>query len=314
MPAFNVPVPRSTLLTHQEEAPVMTTVRSRRHRWLHVFWTLHSPLLFSSAVYAVMIVLCTAGLVLDDRVITGVPAWLKPLKFVVSSLMYSLTLRWILNFVRHRPRLVNSVTWANGAALLAELNIILFQAVRGTTSHFNVTTPLNRTLYLIMAGAVGVLWVTQLIVTLVVAFQRFERPSFALSLRLALTLTLIGMSFGFLMVSPLGTLLASGQASSRPSCRQASSAPTASASPMGARVSPSSAGVRSAATCAAGTSSGCMPCNSCPCSRGWSPAARDCPRRSAWAWCGPPASVTWVSYCSPPGRPCAPNLLPHRIS
>jgi hypothetical protein len=189
----------------------MTTVRPRRHRWLHAFRTRRSPLLFSSAVYAVMIVLFTAGLVLDDRVITGAPAWLKPLKFAVSSLMYSLTLLWILSFVRHRPRLVNGVAWANGAALLAELSIILFQAARGTTSHFNVTTPLNRTLYLIMAGAVGVLRLTHLIVTLVVAFQRFERPSFALSLRLGLTLTLIGMSFGFLMVSPLGTLLASGQ-------------------------------------------------------------------------------------------------------
>ena len=189
----------------------MTTVRLLGHRWLHTFWTTRSPLLFSSAVYAVMIVLFTAGLVLDDRMITGAPAWLKPLKFAVSSLMYSLTLLWILRFVRHRPRLVNVVSWANGAALLAELSIILFQAARGTTSHFNVTSPLNRTLYLIMAGAVGVLWLTHLIVTLVVVSQRFERPSFALSLRLGLTLTLIGMSLGFLMVTPLGTLLASGQ-------------------------------------------------------------------------------------------------------
>src|SRR5207249_11719161 len=40
------------------------------------------------------------GLVVDPRVITGVPAWLKPAKFAVSIGIYSFTLVWLLGFVR----------------------------------------------------------------------------------------------------------------------------------------------------------------------------------------------------------------------
>ena len=51
-----------------------------------------------TAVGALMLVVTGAplvGMLVDPRIITGAPAWLKPFKFAVSTAIYSLTLAWI---------------------------------------------------------------------------------------------------------------------------------------------------------------------------------------------------------------------------
>ena len=82
-----------------------------------------------------------AGLLLDPRIITGAPAWLKPMKFAISISIYCFTLLWMLTFVRGRPRLVGLVSWVTAIALLVEMVLIAGAAALGTTSHFNVSTP-----------------------------------------------------------------------------------------------------------------------------------------------------------------------------
>jgi hypothetical protein len=39
------------------------------------------------------------GMLVDPRVITGAPAWLKPFKFAISTAVYSLTLAWIFGWL-----------------------------------------------------------------------------------------------------------------------------------------------------------------------------------------------------------------------
>ena len=84
------------------------------------------------------------GLVVDERVITGAPAWLKSAKFAVSIAIYSFTLLWLLTFVEGHPRLVALVSWGTALASVVEMIAIIGQIVRGTTSHFNVATPSTR--------------------------------------------------------------------------------------------------------------------------------------------------------------------------
>lgn len=189
----------------------MLVSRTSTTAWLHTLWRTHPPLLLSVALYALLTVFFTAGIFLDDRFITGARAWLKPAKFAVSIMLYSVTLLWMLSFVRGRPRLVNFVAWVTVLMFLIEIVIIPLQAARGVPSHSNISTTLNGNLFSVMGGAIGVLWLTHLAITILVLLQRFERPAFALSLQLGLVITLIGMSVGILMASPLGTLLASGQ-------------------------------------------------------------------------------------------------------
>jgi len=178
---------------------------------VQTLWNIHPPMVLGAALYAAMMLFFILGIFVDDRYISGAPTWLKPAKFAFSSLIYTLTLVWMLGFVKGRPRFVRIIGWTSGLALLTELVIIPVQAWRGTTSHFNISTPLNADLFYLMGMAILVLWVTHLVITLLVLFQRLDQPDVALSLRFGLVITLIGMSVGILMTTPLGTLLASGQ-------------------------------------------------------------------------------------------------------
>jgi hypothetical protein len=90
------------------------------------------------------------GLIVDPIVITGTAGWLKPTQFAISLSIYTFTLLWLLTFIQGHRRLV---AWAaNGTAIAAamEMAIIALQVIRGTTSHFNISTPLNILLFGIM--------------------------------------------------------------------------------------------------------------------------------------------------------------------
>ena len=92
------------------------------------------------------------GVFVDHRVITGAPAWLKPAKFAISVSVYCFTFVWLLGFVESRPRLVRLVANVTVASFIVEMIVIIAQAARGTTSHFNLTTPLNSFLWFTMGA------------------------------------------------------------------------------------------------------------------------------------------------------------------
>ena len=72
------------------------------------------------------------------------PAWLKPFKFAVSTAVYSLTLAWIFGYLTDWPRVRRVVGWTTAIVFVLEVAIIDMQAWRGTTSHFNASTPFDR--------------------------------------------------------------------------------------------------------------------------------------------------------------------------
>ncbi len=180
-------------------------------RTLHKLWRTHAPLTVSALVTALVTVFFIIGIFADPRVITGAPAWLKPTKFGVSISLYSLTLVWILGFVRGKRRWVNILGWVVLTVLGLEWFAIITQVVRGTTSHFNVATPFDAALWGMMAVAIAVLWGTNFIVAGLLLFQPFENPAFAWSLRLGLTLSIVGMGLGYLMTVPTAQQLAGWQ-------------------------------------------------------------------------------------------------------
>src|SRR5262249_7372184 len=60
------------------------------------------PLTILGGAMLLLLVATLAGLLLDRRVITGAPAWLKPVKFALSTSIYSFTFVWLLGFVENR--------------------------------------------------------------------------------------------------------------------------------------------------------------------------------------------------------------------
>lgn len=156
------------------------------------------------------------GLLVDPRVITGAPAWLKPAKFALSSSIYAFTFVWLLGFVRGHPRLVAISANTVAAVLVIEVAIICLQVVRGTTSHFNFATPLDAALFSTMAALIVVLWLMSAMAAGLLIFQRLPDQAFAWSLRLGLLIALVGMAVAFFMPQPTPDQLAALRAGAAP--------------------------------------------------------------------------------------------------
>jgi fucose 4-O-acetylase-like acetyltransferase len=114
------------------------------------FWNQSKALTAVCVVMLPAFVLSVEGIFLDPRIITGVPAWLKPAKFAISIAIYAGTLAGIFQFITVQRRFVQRLGAITAAALAVEIVIIDLQAARGTTSHFNNSTPLDGALFGVM--------------------------------------------------------------------------------------------------------------------------------------------------------------------
>jgi hypothetical protein len=142
------------------------------------------------------------GLVADRRIITNAPAWLKPSKFAISTAIYMLTLAAIFTQLPGWPRTRRVVGWATAAILVLEVAIIDTQAWRGTTSHFNIGTRLDRVLFGIMGIAILVQTLASVAVAVALWRQRFDDRALGSALRFGLIITILGASTGGLMTRP----------------------------------------------------------------------------------------------------------------
>jgi hypothetical protein len=184
-------------------------------RLFSAFSKVHRPLFLSGLFTMLMGAFFIAGIFFDSRYITGAPAWLKLSKFAISVIIYTFTMLWFLSFVdtskRWRKRLVNALGWLIVLTFTAEWVAMITQVVRGTTSHFNVSSPLNAALWSVMAIAIMILFITNIVIAVLLLRQKFESPVFAWGLRLGLIITIVGLGEGYLMTSPTAQQMAGWQ-------------------------------------------------------------------------------------------------------
>jgi hypothetical protein len=171
-------------------------------------WRNSPPLTAVAVLMMVALVPFVVGIFADPRTITGVPAWLKPAKFAVSTAIYALTLAWVFGALPAWPRMRKVVGWTTAVVFVVEVAIIALQAWRGTTSHFNVSSPLNTALFAVM----GTLIMVQTVASAAVAValwreQDLGERAMGWAMRLGMTLTLVGAATGGLMTRPTGAQL-----------------------------------------------------------------------------------------------------------
>ncbi|WP_194823298.1 hypothetical protein [Micromonospora sp. S-DT3-3-22] len=173
----------------------MTDVMSRATRR-------HRPLVLLSAAMAVLAVVTAVGLLADPRVLTGAPIWLKPFKFSVSFVLYGATLAWMLAQLPRRSRVGE---WAGSvvvATALIEMAVIVGQVLRGTTSHYNETSPLNAALWQVMGAAVMVLFVAHVVVAVTLLVRRAGDRATRWAMGFGLGLSALGMLVAVPMTQP----------------------------------------------------------------------------------------------------------------
>jgi hypothetical protein len=178
-------------------------------------WHASPPLTAIGTLMLLAAVASLIGIFVDPRIITGAPAWLKSFKFAVSTAIYSLTLAWVFGWLSDSPRVRRVVGWTTAIVFVLEVSIIDVQAWRGTTSHFNVSTPLNATLFFVMGGAILLQTFVSVAVLVTLWRQRFIDKPLGWALRLGMTLTIAGALTGPLMTRPTSAQLAEAHRSGR---------------------------------------------------------------------------------------------------
>jgi hypothetical protein len=165
-------------------------------------------------VMAVDLMFCLLGLVIDGRMITGAPAWLKPSKFAISTLIAAWSFAFCMASTTVWPRLVRILDWLLAAGLAIEIVLIDLQAARGASSHFNAANQFDAKVYGVMGISIACIWLSMLLLT-VVLFREPFASAWGWSLRLGMVLALVGTGSGALMTLPNSQQLAAAHATGR---------------------------------------------------------------------------------------------------
>lgn len=162
----------------------------------------HRPLLLLTGLMLITALAMLIMVAVDPQVITGRNGWIKPFKFAVSLAIYAPTLAWLIGQVRRWRRLADIAGVIAVIGLLVEMVIIIGAAAVGTTSHFNVSTPLSAALWSVMGLSIVVVWMMTLLVGLGLFRRPDSDPARALAVRGGVVLAIVGMGLALLMTSP----------------------------------------------------------------------------------------------------------------
>src|SRR5262252_3409943 len=132
---------------------------ARLRRFVETLWRESRPLTATGIIMLAALVASLAAMGVDHSEILGVPRWLKPAKFAVSTAIYTFTLAWIFTVLPERRRLKAIVGWVVSVVVVLEVFLIDLRAARGVTSHFNVGTPFDAAVFGIMGTAILIAWI-----------------------------------------------------------------------------------------------------------------------------------------------------------
>jgi hypothetical protein len=162
----------------------------------------HKPLLVVAGLMALIAAYALVARFINPVEVTGLNQWDKPLKFSLSFILYCVTWSWLIGQLG-RGRILASIAGISiGLASIAEMIVITGAAAVGTTSHFNVSTPLNTNLWIVMSIAITILWLSNLVVAIMLFVNRLGDPARTIALRSGVVLSLVGLALGFLMTGP----------------------------------------------------------------------------------------------------------------
>jgi hypothetical protein len=173
------------------------------------------PMIRMIAPCLALLLLALVGMLVDPRTITGVSAWLKPAKFAASAAIYLFSLAYMVRDLP-RTRTVRMASTLIAGIIVGETVLVSLQAARGTTSHFNINTPLDAAIFSAMGLGIAIVWGA----SAVLLWSHWRTPAadraMALALRLGLALNIAGAGVGWTMTQPRPAQLAAMSRGDRP--------------------------------------------------------------------------------------------------
>ncbi len=165
----------------------------------------NSLLYYFGWVSVLLFIVCLFLFFIDDTLVTGINAWIKPMKFALSITIYSWSFAWILFYIKSRGQR-NFIAWAVMVCMLVENVIVTFQAARGQISHYNISSALNGALF----GTMGIFIAINTFINLYALILFFIKNQVSLNgnmlvaWRAGLLLFFVGSISGGLMIANMG--------------------------------------------------------------------------------------------------------------
>ena len=149
-------------------------------------------------------VICLVLMAFEETEILGVNRWLKPFKFYSSVGIMILTMGWLMYYLNDQKK-VRRYSRIMAIAMLFENGLIMMQAIRNTTSHFNSTSVFNGIVFNVMGILIMIF--TVFVIFVCISFFRQKqfsiKPAYVWGIRLGLLFFIIFSLEGGVMVALL---------------------------------------------------------------------------------------------------------------
>ena len=118
---------------------------------------------------------CLALMPFEETQILGVNKWLKPYKFYATVGIMVLTMGWLLYYLDSTKK-IKLYSWLIVVSMFFENGLIITQAIRNTTSHFNISSSFDGMIFNLMG--IFILLFTITIVLVCISF--FKQKQFSI--------------------------------------------------------------------------------------------------------------------------------------
>ena len=171
----------------------------RRHRALVIYAGLMVGLMVPTLVL----------MAFDERTTREVGVWAKPLKFMASTALFSLSTAWFMDLLPEPVRTSpanRAMTWTVILTSAFEVAYISFQGALGAPSHYNVADAFHAAMFGLMAVAAVMLTGTQAFLAWQIFAHGVQRPR-----PVATQGVIVGLVLTFVLATTSGFMLGASQ-------------------------------------------------------------------------------------------------------
>lgn len=170
-------------------------------KWLEDLRTRNQLLFWTGLCFIVMTVYCLIQAIYNNESLLGTAVYLKPLKYFTTLSLMSWTIAWFISYV-HSKSVKKVVPVMASLPMMVYSAILLIQANRSTTSHFNTATPFDSMLYYVMCLMAFLFLVSIFVLTISLFNQKKIKLSqhYTWGIRMGLGIFCLSLLVGVLMV------------------------------------------------------------------------------------------------------------------
>lgn len=165
-----------------------------------VLRTKNEPLFIFGLICLFAAIGCIYFITSTETKVNGIHAWIKPLKFCLSTVLFSWAIGYYTSYLDPSPD-ITVFNWIVIIGLGFEIVYIGFQAAKGELSHYNTSSPFHGAMFSLMALAASVVTLSTAYIGIRFMIEEFPQlPDYYVwSIRLGIILFVFFSFQGFLM-------------------------------------------------------------------------------------------------------------------